>query len=121
MAGCQAMMQQRQQMQTRMRPVEERLGPLVSEMNEARREERVDRMAAVVTEMVAQRKAMGASMVEMGSAMMGHMAGHIQQGGDALAHCPMMKGMMGRANAPSGTTPPAGTPGPATDDHAGHH
>ncbi len=49
-------------------------------------------MAAVLDELVAQRKALRSMMMEMQPAMMAHMAHHVQMhGAKGAMDCPMMK------------------------------
>lgn len=87
--ACQAMMQQMQTMQQQMKTMDDRLDKLVAGMNAASGPERVDAMAAVINELVNQRKQMETMM----PAMMQHMTEHMQAGmkGDSMANCPMMK------------------------------
>ena len=86
-----------------------RLGELVAKMNSATDSRKVDAVAAVVTELIAQRKEMRQSMMGSHQAMMKHMAEHMPAGMMAsMAECPMMKGM-------------EGAPDPGTkDEHAAH-
>lgn len=90
--NCQAMMDKMQASQTAM---DDRLGALVDSMNKAKGSARVDRMSAVINEMVVQRKQMRDDMAAMMPQMMDHMMKHMQQGmmsgmKSAMA-CPMMK------------------------------
>jgi hypothetical protein len=71
------------------------LDKLVAEMNAAKGsrqvDARVDSMAAVINELVAQRKA-SRSMMEAQPAMMGHMMHHMgMQGPKGAMECPMLK------------------------------
>jgi len=92
-AKCQAMMAEREQMKTEMKAADQRLEDLVAKMNAASGKEKTDATAAVVNEMVAQRRAMRDGMMKMQHEMMSHMMEHMQAGKDSMAMCPMMKPM----------------------------
>ena len=92
-AKCQGMMAGREQMMTDMRAADQRLDDLVAKMNAASGMEKTAATATVVTEMVAQRRAMRDGMMKMQHDMMGHMMEHMQAGKDSMAMCPMMKQM----------------------------
>jgi len=92
-AKCQAMMAEREQMMTGMKAADQRLDDLVAKMNAASGMEKTDAAAAVVNEMVAQRRAMRDGMAKTQQGMMGHMMEHMQTGKDSMAMCPMMKQM----------------------------
>jgi hypothetical protein len=94
-AKCQAMMADHEKMMAEMKAADQRLDDLVARMNAASGMEKVDATAAVVSEMVAQRKAMQDGMMKMQQGMMGHMMEHMQAGKDSMAMCPMMKQMGG--------------------------
>jgi len=89
------MMAQQQKMMAEMQATQTKLDELVAQMNSATGNAKVDRMAVLLTELVAQHKRMGSMM----------------QGG--------MMPMMMMPNAPSDAAPPAagGTP----EDHSEHH
>lgn len=96
MKRCQAMMAQRQEMTADLAAMDARLDQLVATMRAAQGAAKTDAVAAVVDELVTQRKAMRAKMEEMQSGMMGHMMEHMQMGGPegmgkSMAMCPMMK------------------------------
>src|SRR5579859_2404164 len=91
---CQAMMDK---MQASSKAMDDRLATLVDAMNKAKGSAKVDRMAAVINEMVAQHKQMRDDMAAMMPQMMNHMMQHMQSGmmsgmAQAMAGCPMMKG-----------------------------
>lgn len=88
------MMAQHQQMMGEMQAAQKKLDELVASMNAAKETEKVDRIAAVVTEMVALHKQ-----------MMAHMA--------AMPMMSMRGGMMQRGAGPG--------PGAASADHKQHH
>jgi len=96
MHDCAAIMQQHEAMQKHMAEMDAKLQSLVDEMNKAKGSARVDRMAAVITELVAQRAMMQKRMMGMHPKMMEHMMAHMQSGmmkgmADSMSGCPMMK------------------------------
>lgn len=104
-AECEAMMAKKQEMQTKLEAMDATLDKLVADMNAAQGSKEVDAlekpMAAVINELVAQRKASRAMKAEMESEMMAHMMKHMQMAGTkagkkGMADCPMMK-MGGKA------------------------
>ena len=90
-AKCQAMMAEREKMMADMKAADQRLDGLVVTMNTASGMEKATATAAVVSEMVAQRKTMRDGMMKMQEDMMGHMMEHMQAGPGAMTMCPMMK------------------------------
>jgi hypothetical protein len=87
---CQAMMQK---MQTSQKALDDKLEGLIAEMNKASGAAKVDRMAAVINELVSQRKQMHAQMMSMMPQMMEHSMHHMQSGmAEGMKDCPMMKG-----------------------------
>jgi hypothetical protein len=93
---CQAMMAKKQEMQDKLQAMDAALDKLVAEMNAAKESNKPDSMekpmAAVINELVAQRKASRAMMMEMQPAMMAHMMHHMHmQGTKGAMECPMMK------------------------------
>jgi hypothetical protein len=94
-AKCQAMMAARDKMMTEMKAADERLDDLVAKMNAASGMEKAEATAAVVNEMVTQRRTMRDGMIKMQLGMMGHMMEHMQAGKDSMAMCPTMKQMGG--------------------------
>lgn len=102
-AECQAMMAKKQEMKDKCLAMDATLDKLVAEMNAAKESKKADAMempmAAVINELVAQRKVMHAMMMEMQPAMMAHMMRHMgMHGGQGAMECPMMK--MGNAPEP---------------------
>ena len=91
-ADCQQMMQSMEKMHASQKAMDDRLASLVREMNNARGSAKVDRMAAVINELVAQRQQMRDAMEKMMPQMMSHMMGHMQSGMHSMANCPMMSG-----------------------------
>jgi len=95
MADCQAMMQEQQKMMADLSAMDQKLDGLVAEMNRAKGSKKVDSMAAVLNELVAQRKSMRVDMMKMHSDMMSHMMQHMQSGMmsamQQMSACPMMQ------------------------------
>jgi Skp family chaperone for outer membrane proteins len=94
-AECQAMMAKKQEMHEKLKAADATLDKLVAEMNAAEGSKQVDAMeksmAAVINELVAQRK-VSRSMMEAQPAMMGHMMHHMgMPGPKGATECPMMK------------------------------
>ena len=95
-AECEAMMAKKQEMQDKLQAMDATLDKLVAEMNAAKDSKEPDAlekpMAAVINELVAQRKASRAMMMEMQPAMMAHMVHHMEMhGAKGAMECPMMK------------------------------
>ena len=105
-----AMMAERQKMMAAMQATGQKLQDLVAKMDAARGGEKVDAVAAVVKELVAQRTDMSGRMMMTQDRMMGHMMQHmmLMQGGmmsmmnrgsqsgamQSLENCPVMKGLV---------------------------
>ncbi len=95
-AKCEVMMAKKQEMQAKLQAMDATLDKLVAEMNAAKESKEPDAlekpMAAVINELVAQRKATRAMRMEMQSEMMAHMTGHMaMHGAKGAMDCPMMK------------------------------
>jgi hypothetical protein len=90
MEECKAMMAKRQAMHEQAAAMDAKLDTLVTAMDQTSGEAKVDATAAVVSELVAQRKVMRESMEAMHPMMMEHMMKHMQAG--SMAGCPMMGG-----------------------------
>jgi hypothetical protein len=105
MPDCAAMMQQHEAMQKHMAEMDAKLQTLVDEMNKAKGSAKVDKMAAVITELVTQRAMIQKQMADMEEKMMAHMMEHMQDNmkamSDSMANCPMMK------KSEKAQTPPA--------------
>ena len=105
MPDCAAMMQSQQAMQQHMADMNAKLQSLVDEMNKAKGSARIDKMQAVINELVTQRAMMQKEMMTMQPQMMQHMMEHMQSGmmkGMAEAmNCPMMQ-----SSAPAPAQPP---------------
>ena len=93
MAKCKAAMAGHEKMMADMKAADQRLDELAATMTSAAGPAKVDATAAVVSEIVAQRKTMRESMMKMHHDMMGHMVEHMQAGAESMAMCPMMKDM----------------------------
>jgi hypothetical protein len=78
-------------MMAEVKAADQRLDGLVAKMTGATGQDKVDATAAVVSEIVAQRKTMHEGMMKMQQGMMSHMLAHMQAGKDSMAMCPMMK------------------------------
>jgi hypothetical protein len=94
-AKCQAMMADHEKMMAEIKAADQRLDDLVGKMNAASGIEKADATAAVLSEMVTQRRTMRDGMMKMEHGMMAHMMEHMQAGKDSMAMCPMMKPMTG--------------------------
>ncbi|MEO6325507.1 MAG: hypothetical protein ABIT01_14730 [Thermoanaerobaculia bacterium] len=99
-AECEAMMAKKHGMQDKMQAMDATLDKLVAEMNAAKDSKATDAlekpMAAVLTELVSQRKAMHSMMEEMHGSGMGHMMDHMKMCSkkgamQPMTDCPMMK------------------------------
>ena len=88
---CKAMMAEREKMMAEMKAADQRLDELVTKMNSASGQAKVDATAAAVTEIVAQRRTMRDRMMQMHQGMMSHMMEHMQAGPQSMGMCPMMK------------------------------
>jgi predicted CoA-binding protein len=104
-----SMMAHHKEMMAKMEAMDSRLDDLVKKMNAAKGGRKADAVAAVVNELVAQRKQMREQMMAMQPEMMKHMMEHMRMGmmkgmEDSMAKCPMMKSMA-----------------PAKDSHSEHH
>lgn len=93
MASCQEMMAKHQKMMEEMKAMDTRLDGMVQKMNAAQGQAKTDATAATVAELVQQRKTMHERMMTMHQSMMGHMMGHMAEGKESMAACPMMKMM----------------------------
>lgn len=97
MPDCAAMMQEHEAMQKHMAEMDSKLQGLVDDMNKAKGSAKVDKTAAVINELVAQRSMMAKQMMDMQPKMMEHMMEHMKSGAmkgmaDSMSSCPMMKG-----------------------------
>jgi Skp family chaperone for outer membrane proteins len=72
-AKCQAMMADQEKMMTEMKAADQRLNDLVVKMNAAAGMQKAEAAAAVVNEMVIQRRAMPGGMMKMQHGKMAHM------------------------------------------------
>ena len=93
--SCADMMKMHEEMKQKMEAADARLATLVEQMNAAKGSAKTDRMAAVINELVDQRRAMHEGMMTMQPMMMRHMMGHMQSGmmkgmKEGMSSCPMM-------------------------------
>jgi hypothetical protein len=96
MPDCAAMMQDHEAMQKHMAEMDSKLQGLVDDMNKAKGSAKIDKTAAVINELVAQRSMMAKQMMDMQPKMMEHMMEHMKSGAmkgmaDSMSTCPMMK------------------------------
>jgi hypothetical protein len=96
MPDCAAMMQEHEAMQKHMAEMDSKLQGLVDDMNKTKGSAKIDKTAAVVNELVAQRSMMAKQMMDMHPKMMEHMMEHMKSGmmkgmADSMSSCPMMK------------------------------
>lgn len=99
-AECKAMMAKHQGMEDKLQAMDVTLDKLVAEMNAAKSSKTPDAMdkpiAAVLNELVSQRKATRTLMAEMHSGMAAHQMHHGEMhGAMGSMECPMMKSDMG--------------------------
>ncbi len=95
-AECEAMMAKKQEMQARLQAMNAELDRLVTDMNAAKGSKEAGAMekpmAAVINELVAQRRAFLSMMMEMQPGMMTHMMHHMHMpGAKGAMECPMMR------------------------------
>jgi hypothetical protein len=93
-----SMMAHHKEMMAKMEAMDARLDGLVKTMNAATGSKKTNAVAAVINELVAQRKQMRDDMMAMQPEMMKHMMAHMGMGmmkgmEDSMAQCPMMKTM----------------------------
>ena len=78
MPGCQ--MKEHDEMMSRMKEMDARLDAKVAAMDSAKGDQKVEAMAAVIKEMVSQRKEMQEHMMKMHDMKKGHMMEHMKGG-----------------------------------------
>ncbi len=93
--SCADMMKMHEGMKQKMEAADARLATLVEQMNATKGSAKTERMAAVINELVDQRRAMHEGMMTMQPMMMRHMMGHMQSGmmkgmKEGMSSCPMM-------------------------------
>ena len=93
-----SMMAHHKEMMAKMEAADARLDELVKAMNAATGSTKTNAFAAVLNELVAQRKQMREDMMAMQPEMMKHMMAHMEAGmvkgmDESMAKCPMMKTM----------------------------
>lgn len=91
-----SMMAHHKEMMARMEAADARLDALVKTMNAATGSKKTNAVAAVINELVAQRKQMREDMMAMQPEMMTHRMAHMDSGmmkgtEESMAKCPMMK------------------------------
>jgi hypothetical protein len=101
-----SMMAHHKEMMAKMEAMDARLDELVKTMNAATGSKKTNAVAAVINELVAQRKQMREHMMAMQPEMMKHMMAHMGMGmmkcmEDSMSKCPMMKSMAPAKDAQS--------------------
>jgi hypothetical protein len=94
---CRAMKVQKQKMHTDMQSQSDQLSRQLETMNRAPREEKLELLSSVVTEMVEQQTTMNARKAKMDDEMMKHLLQHMQAGKESLAQCPLLQGVAVKA------------------------
>lgn len=95
---CKAMMEKKQQMMQKCKMMNSRLDELSAEMNTATGQAKIDAMAALLNELVAQRKSMHQNMMQMQEGMMSGMMGDMPKGSmSGMMHQKMMQQQEGDA------------------------
>ena len=89
---CKKMMSEKKAMKEHMKEMDTTMENLVSRMESASADRKVEAISATVKEMVAQRIMTNKANAAMDEKMMGHMMSHMKSG---KMDCPMMKGMKG--------------------------
>lgn len=92
-ARCQAMRADREKKMAEMTASDARLDALVAAMNAAPAADKANATAAVVTEMVAQRRSMRTSLDRMQHGAIGHMMEHLHGDKARMEHCPLIRAM----------------------------
>jgi hypothetical protein len=92
-------------MMAKMEAMDARLDELVKTMNATTGSKKTNAVAAVLNELIAQRKQMRDDMMAMQPEMMKHMMAHMGMGmmkgmEESMAKCPMMKTMAPAKDAP---------------------
>jgi hypothetical protein len=95
---CRRVMAMRDQMMSEMKGMDASVDQKLAAMNAAKGNAKVEAAAAVINEVVSQRKQIMASMKSMQDQMIAHMSGHLARSGSSamrqsMAQCPLMKGM----------------------------
>jgi hypothetical protein len=84
-----------------MKEMDAKLESMVAQMNASKGDKKIQAMAAVINEMVEQRREMHERMTGMMQNMMGHAMQHMQS---SWASCPMMDGMKRELHTPQHKT-----------------
>src|SRR3990172_9990105 len=90
MESCKAIMDKHKEMQTKMAHMDQKLNDLVKKMNETNGNDKVEAMAALLNELVNQRRGMHQMMFGHQGMMMERMSEHMQNGAASMMQCPMM-------------------------------
>ncbi|NOZ93862.1 MAG: hypothetical protein GXP47_03845 [Acidobacteria bacterium] len=91
-AKCKAMMEKKKEMMAKCKMMDAKLDELAAAMNTATGQQKIDAMAALLNELVQQRKNMHTMMMQMQKGMMSGMMGGMSK--DAKSKCTMMQKKM---------------------------
>jgi CRISPR/Cas system endoribonuclease Cas6 (RAMP superfamily) len=87
---CQEIQQQKQTMNDDINLQNKELSEQITTMNLAPKDQKMELMAGVITNLLRQRMVMDARRAQMEEKMMAHLMTHISPNNKALNHCPMM-------------------------------
>jgi hypothetical protein len=93
---CQELQEQKQRLTDDIQAQDAELCAQLAKMNYARKDEKVDAMAAVITYMVEQRIVMDARRTKLERDLLKHAVQHIERAKESMSQCPMMRGMKSR-------------------------
>lgn len=120
MQRCQGMEEQKKKLAADLKTQDAELTAQIAEMNRAAEDKKLDLMAGIVTQMVAQRTDLNARRSEMEEGMMQHMMEHMQIGKKSMSQCPMMKDMKDMKDM-KGMKGMKGMKEKSDDAHKAHH
>jgi len=93
MSKCKEMMDMQQEMQIKIKQMDQKLTDLGQKMNQATGDQKIQAMEAVLNEMIDQRNSMRDMTMRNHASMMEHMGEHMQKGASPGMQCPMMQEM----------------------------
>jgi TolA-binding protein len=97
--SCQQLMQRHEQTMSDLEQMDAKLYGLVEKMNAAKGEARIDAAAAVINELMRQRRQVHERMTADAAMMSAYAMQHMSQGAGG-AHCPLLETAMGAAIGP---------------------
>ena len=103
MEMCKQMMAQHNQFQNIAKEMDQKLGELLTEMNQTEGERKIEKMSAIVNMLAEQRSLLNESMLALMPNMMQHISEHMktqEAEGHSMKGCPMMQ-KMGQATKDS--------------------